>query len=81
MDPTIITNIIIIENIVCLNISTFILFFCLFFTMALYNFTPLTPIAKTDGIYKIFCNDNAEITKINPLVIPNIFEKKDIVTP
>ena len=69
------------ENIVCLNISIFIVSFFLSFTIDLYSLNPLTAIAIVAGIISIFCK-NIEL-KINviPCCIPNIFIKIEIVYP
>lgn len=67
------------ENIVCLNISTFMFSFLLSFMIDLYNFIPLTPSANTHGMYIIFCNNNDAMQNQIPLNIGNVIIIEDIV--
>lgn len=54
------------EKIVCLVISNFMVSLLLSFTIALYNFIPLTASANMHGIKIIFCNKIDVVTNKIP---------------
>lgn len=54
------------ENIVCLNISIFIVSLLLSFIIELCNLIPLTASEIIHGINKIFCNNIVESKNSNP---------------
>ena len=72
---------IVIENIVCLIISIFIFSLLLSFIIALYNFVPLTPIAKIHGIIIKFCSSKVIRENIIPFHVPNAKMIVEIVYP
>ena len=71
--------IIINENTVCLNISTFMLSFLLSFTIDLYSLNPLTASAITAGIINKFCRNIVLNMNAIPFCIPIIFMHIEIV--
>lgn len=78
-DDTINNNNIILQNIVCLIISSLIFSFLLSFIIDLYSLKPLTPKANITGIKIIFCNNIEIIINNNPLENPIVLMKVDIV--
>ena len=72
---------IIIQNIVCLIISTLMFSLLLSFTIDLYNLNPLTLIANIAGIKIKFCNNKLLNKKASPLDVPKILVKAEIVYP
>lgn len=53
------------EKMVCLHTSNFMFSFLLSFVIELYNFFPLTAIAKIQGMAIIFCKNMLDRLKIN----------------
>lgn len=71
----------IVQNNVCLSISSFMLSCLLSFIIDLYSFIPLIAIIKILGINIIFCNNIAERINIVPLFIPSVATILEILYP